>query len=493
MSRPSLILILLVLLGAFPSFAPLLAGHPRLQQAENDLVKATTDGISTDDQQKLLQDDAALLQAVLDANQDQDHLSAAVKYTNTAVMDLNLNESPDTVKEDITKALGELRAELTVLDGSTSSQVASNSRHPGAGDPSDFGTLKPPPNYAPQPGQPGASTATVTIVQLPVAQFKALVTIKGDSTSGLGFLVKTENGPVVVTNIQLISNNPNLKITTSTGSPITILSYKGASDREVAVIPIQDGPYTYLDLADDISTIAQPGDEVITPGNDKDGAVILNSLGKIRGIGPDRCEFSNPVAPGTNGGPVFHVKSGKVIGIVAADGKVDVSNGLDRASFADRNPAGAQPARYVGLRIDNVASWLPIDTHRLQVETAFLNQFDQRTRGLDCYLNAPAGNDQAKMVWQQDDKIVKANSSYFDQVQGYADASQKMDAARQLEADLNDIADLDLDAVQNPDNFYPFDLPRARDELAYRQALKAELARVGNSPSRLAAIPRVAN
>jgi len=108
-------------------------------------------------------------------------------------------------------------------------------------------------------------------------------------------------------------------------------------------------------------------------------------------------------------------------------------------------------------------------------------------------LNAPAGNDQAKMVWQQDDKIVKANSSYFDQVQGYADASQKMDAARQLEADLNDIADLDLDAVQNPDNFYPFDLPRARDELAYRQALKAELARVGNSPSRLAAIPRVAN
>jgi hypothetical protein len=226
-------------------------------------------------------------------------------------------------------------------------------------------------------------------VTLTEDQARAVVLIKGDNSEGTGFLVKTPDGPVVVTNIHVISNNPNLKITTNTGTPITILSYKGATDRDLAMIAIKDGDFKYLDLATDISGIVQPGDEVITPGNSEGGEVMLNTGGKVLGIGPDRVEFDNPIYHGNSGGPVFHVKSGKVIGVVTQAMKVLNSDELDKASFASRNSAISGSMRYFGFRIDNVPKWEPYDWRGFQNETAFLEQFDKRSRCLDCYVNAP--------------------------------------------------------------------------------------------------------
>ena len=89
-------------------------------------------------------------------------------------------------------------------------------------------------------GMPGANPATPTpaapapIVKLTDDQTRAVVLIKGDKGEGTGFLVKMADGPVVVTNIHVIANNPNLKITTNTGAVIPMLSAKGASDRDLA-------------------------------------------------------------------------------------------------------------------------------------------------------------------------------------------------------------------------------------------------------------------
>jgi len=349
-----------------------------------------------------------------------------------------------------------------------------------------------PVDSAPNPGNTNRLEPAAPISKLTTDQARAVVLIKGDNEEGTGFLVKTADGPAVVTNIHVISDNPNIKITTGTGSQITILSYKGAIDRDLAMIAIKDGPFNYLDLAADISSIAQPGDEVVTPGNSQGGEVVLNTGGKILGIGPERIEFDNPVYHGNSGGPVLHTKSGKVLGVVTEAMKVDISNDLDKASFANRNSAIRNSMRYFGLRLDTVPGWEPYDWRRFQSETVFLDQFDKRSRCLDSFLNAPDDDKPEDTLWRKDEKIVKANNSCFDQGSG-ADASQRMDAIRVLYADLNDIVGIDMDAIQNSDNFYSFDRQRTKDEIAYRKALKTELDNISDNISRLGSLPRTNN
>ena len=79
---------------------------------------------------------------------------------------------------------------------------------------------------------------------------------------------------------------------------------------------IQDATYHYLALAADVSTSASTDDPVVTPGNSEGGEVILNTEGKVLGIGPEHIEISNPVYHGNSGGPVIHTKTGKVLGVV---------------------------------------------------------------------------------------------------------------------------------------------------------------------------------
>ncbi len=321
-------------------------------------------------------------------------------------------------------------------------------------------------------------------------QARAVVLIKGDNEEGTGFLVKMPDGPVVVTNIHVISHNPNLKITTTTGSPVEILSYKGATDRDLAIIAIKDGPFNYLPLATDVTSTVQSGDEVITPGNSEGGEVILNTTGEVLGIGPDRVEFNNPVYHGNSGGPIIDTKSGKVVGVVTEAIKVDTSDALDQASFTSRNSAIAHSMRYFGMRIDNVPHWETYDWNRFQNETAFLDQFNLRSRCLDCYLNAPDDTKPEDLLYRQDASIVKANSNYGDQITGDADVSQKMDAVRQWLADMYDLVNQDMGTIQNPNNFYSFDQQRAKDEIAYRLALKADLDARSKDISRLISMPR---
>jgi hypothetical protein len=358
--------------------------------------------------------------------------------------------------------------------------------------PANPGKTNPFGNPASAPPTPAPEERTAPTVALSEDQAAAVVLIKGDNAEGTGFLVKTPDGPVVMTNLHVISNNPNLQITTNTGVPVTILSYKGATDRDMAKISIKDGNFKYLTLATDVSGTVQPGDEVITPGNSEGGDVMLNTKGKVLGLGPDRIEIDNPIYHGNSGGPIIHVKSGQVIGIVTEAMKVDTTDELDKASFANRNSAISRSMRYFGLRLDTVPGWETYDWRNFQNETAFLDQFDKRSRCLDCFLNAPDDNKPDDIVWREDDKIVKANSEFFDQSTG-ADTGQQLDADKIMWSEITDIANTDMDAIQNPNNFYSFDRQRAKDEIAYRKAIIAELAQINSDVSRMGSLPRTNN
>ena len=95
--------------------------------------------------------------------------------------------------------------------------------------------------------------------------------------------------------------------------------------------------------------------------------------------------------------------------------KVDTTDELDKASFANRASAIGHSMRYFGLRLDTVSAWVALDFRRFQNESIFLDQFDERTRALDSYLNAPDDKKPEDNLWRKDEKIVKANNNYFEQ------------------------------------------------------------------------------
>ena len=354
----------------------------------------------------------------------------------------------------------------------------------------------------PAPSVPDATAAaTAAPGKLTEDQARAVVLIKGDKAEGTGFLIKTPNGPVVITNIHVIANNPNVKITTNTGALVTVLSQKCASDRDLAMLAIQDNGYSYLQMAPDISKVVAPGDEVITPGNSEGGEVMLNTSGKVLGVGPERIEIDNPIYHGNSGGPVFHTKSGTVLGVVTEAEEVELGDDLDKTSFASRNSAIAGKMRYFALRLDTVTNWIDVDPKAFAIETAFLDQFEDQSERLDAYLNRSdntesnpnAGEDKSK-IYLQDDKIMRAENSYQSNAGGDSgDTSQHIEALRSLLFDLQSVADLHYSDIQNMDAFYPFDRDRAKDEMAYRKALKDELDSISNNIERLGHLPRTNN
>jgi hypothetical protein len=350
----------------------------------------------------------------------------------------------------------------------------------------------------PSPMTPATPTSTPSAppasplapVKLTDAQTRALVLIKGDNAEGTGFLVKTAAGPVVVTNQHVIAGNPHLQITTTTGQTIKTMGLQGASDRDLAMIAIQDNNYSYLEMGTDLGGTVQTGDQVVTPGNSQGGEVMLSTPGTVLALGPQRVEISNPIYHGNSGGPILHVKSGKVIGVVTEAMQVDTSNALDKASFSNQNSAISGQMRYFGLRLDSVPHWDGYSWQRFNNESLFLSQFHERSKCLDSYLNTGAKDmSEWGLYYLKDEKVKAANEHLSDMATG-GDSSQRMEAWRNLIFELTAVADTNLSDIENLGNFYSFDQIQAKQEAAYREHLKKEIDDMSNDLSRAASLAR---
>ena len=460
-------LILCLVLGvflAFPSNA--WAGFPRIQSALKQLENALAEASPTappDSKAKLstsLNTALKLLQSSYDAQSG--HHALAIQDVQFAIGEADKGDLQHLAKDYITQAITETKAALAEYSSTPSTTT--------------FVVTAP-------AAEPSRNAPTI---KLSAAQTQAVVLIKGDHGEGTGFLVKTADGPTVITNIHVLSNNPNLKIFTNSGQQITTVSLKGAVDRDLAMFAIKDQNYSYLELATDVGATVQTGDQVVTPGNSQGGEVMLNTGGKILGIGPDRIEISNPVFHGNSGGPIFHTKSGQVVGVVSMGMPVMITDDLDKISFESGSSAIARSMRYFGLRVDNVPKWEPYDWNQLQNETLFLDQFQRRSVCLVAYLNSRRNPGiPSSGIYLTDDKLKKAIEDLQQQTSGGADATTRKNAYQEFLDDLNGLADSDMDAIQQANNFYSFDQQRAKEELSYRQAIKKELDFIGNDLGKL--------
>ena len=328
-------------------------------------------------------------------------------------------------------------------------------------------------------------------------QVHAVVTIKGDEAQGTGFFVHSAEGDFVVTHLHLLVANPNIQLSSRSGEPITVLSLKGALDRDLAFFAIKDDHYSYLPLPEDAKGV-QAGDQLIIPDVGAETPILLGKPGRIIGMSPEQIDFDNDMGPDSSGAPVIHVKSGAALAIVTAQKQVDVSDNLAKAWPANPAPGSAGIIPYFGLRLGGVQGWETYDLTRFLAETVFLKQFHQDTRCLDSYLNgrnhrSHSGDDRDgppdNRYYVNNVKLRAAQDAYRQFASG-ADREQRIEAARELLFDLENVADVGVNNLQDMNHLYVFDQNWAQEELAYRKALKSELDYFSDNIGRLDDIAR---
>jgi hypothetical protein len=330
-----------------------------------------------------------------------------------------------------------------------------------------------------------APAATPPVLPPPVLsddQAHSVVTIKGDEAQGTGFLVRSPDGTFVIAHLHLLAGNPNVKLFTSSGAPITTLSLKGALDRDLALFAIKDDHYSYLPLPPDGKGV-DAGDQVIIPDVGAQTSILLGKPGRIIGMSPEQIDFDNDMGADSSGAPVIHVKSGNALAIVTSEKQVDVSDDIAKAWAANPAPGSAGIIPYFGLRLTGIQGWETYDPARFLGETVFLKQFHQDTRCLDSYLNGrhhrsrsgDEGDGPPDNRYYVNNAKLRAAQDAYRQLAAGADRPQQLEAASELLSDIEGVADTDVTALQGMNNLYAYNQNWAQEEMAYRKALKREL------------------
>jgi hypothetical protein len=317
-------------------------------------------------------------------------------------------------------------------------------------------------------GGPAPATNAAPAVVTPADIPTALVRIKGDNAEGTGFLIRMADGPVVVTAIHVIAENPNARIFLSDGQEIFPGGLRCATDRDVAVFMIQDNSYNYLGLAADF-TVLKAGDPAVIPGDaSKEGS------GDLLGIGTQHVEFTNPIRnAATAGSPIIDGKTNQVIAVLGSP---------------DFGLPPSNPSEMIGLRIDTITQWEPYNQYQFVSETLALKSFHEESRALDSLINGfglghktitgPDGAPDAKYYLGNDK--VRALAEKFSIGPNTTSPSAP---SPDFIAALKDLADDGRTKFSNPETYYAYDQPRIRTEVAYRDDIISEINDMGGGPS----------
>jgi hypothetical protein len=330
------------------------------------------------------------------------------------------------------------------------------------------------------------------------AQIKSVVLIKGDRAHGTGFFVQTPDGNFLAAPFNLIAANPNLQITTGAGAAVTTLSVKGAVDRPLVLFAVKDDGYSYLPMTVSHAGPAAIGDALIVPEipapNGNPVTTLVGKVGKVVAAAPERIDLDNPMGRNDAGSPIIEVKSGIVVAMLADVKKVTFSDSVAKAWPANPAPGSQGIIPYFGLPLGGVTQWETYDNAKLLAETQLLARFHDTTRSLDSYVNGkhqheanngPPDNN----YFNTNAKLHHSQQSYAQLAAG-ADRDQRYEAARELLVDLQAVADTDVLLLQDTSSFYMPDQNWAKEELAYRAAIKQQLADLGNNIPRLDIIAR---
>lgn len=230
-----------------------------------------------------------------------------------------------------------------------------------------------------EPGEPSNAEATSEtetkerdrdLVQKIAAEVKAkdhwVTLIESSGGAGTGFIVKRPDGVWLYSAAHVFNGKEKPKVTDNQGNTHKIEdTVHLAPDADIARVKMVDMLAGGFEL--ETENPPKDGDQIVASGNSGGAAVIRNIDGEILGVGPDQFEVSNNVVPGNSGGPVFSLKTGKVIGLVTHG----VSGNKDKWN----NGTGFDEVRRFAARLDRDIKWEKTTFERLGKEVAYLDKF----------------------------------------------------------------------------------------------------------------------
>lgn len=173
---------------------------------------------------------------------------------------------------------------------------------------------------------------------------QCIVIIEGDKGSGTGFIVNQGGKCFFVSNAHVIDGNS--KITAATASKKLSLPEKINVSKTRDVIMAEVSETSGLELLQDIPGEAAIGDALAVVGNSSGMSVARLLKGRLLGVGNNLIETDAGFVHGNSGSPIFHLPTGKVIGV---------------ATFAQRlkrndlmADSDLKEIRRFGYRIDNI-------------------------------------------------------------------------------------------------------------------------------------------
>ena len=185
---------------------------------------------------------------------------------------------------------------------------------------------------------------------------KSVVIIKGDRSTGTGFLASFLGKKVVLSNAHVLCGNRDLSLHTIDNVPIKYKAVKVCKKRDVVVYEIESGEnLNYLPVHQKVDGMNNQ-EEIVIFGNSAGGGVATTLRGKMQGRGPDIIEVDAPFVPGNSGSPIIAYPYNAVVGMATyatKDAKVD---------WTTENTRFSNVRRY-GVRIDtlNWSDFLTLD------------------------------------------------------------------------------------------------------------------------------------
>ena len=353
---------------------------------------------------------------------------------------------------EVQRNLVEDKQSITDLQGAlakNSSELASRSAAP---------MPAPAPVSAPAPA-PAAAFSTDKSMRF-------LAIIKGDYSSGSGFIAKFKTGTCLITNAHVLSGNTTFTAQLADGSSIDLEGLRCAQGRDIVSVDnskLTDG----FEVMDDVTTGAAIGDDVVILGNSMGGGVITQIPGKITGIGPDLVEVDAKFVSGNSGSPVVHVKTGKVIGIATYSMIQKISGDFGKdSSFANTE-------RRFAYRIDNIPGWQATGWPTFEQEGQIVHGIQERTTALlDLAKDLnKTGEVHYAMFMDSTNPLHSIVGDFKDDMERYSSTDTHYNESKeQFMSNVTDFCTQDIEQIR-PDQFSPYHAKTLADQIEERQEM----------------------
>ncbi len=204
----------------------------------------------------------------------------------------------------------------------------------------------------------------------------SLVFVEDKGGSGSGFVCTFAGRKFVFTNQHVVAGHSGAKLTLLDQSQLKVGQAAAAVGHDIMSLALLSDSKA-MDMMTEIEKNASIGDEVVVLGNPEGARVIKPLTGKLVGIGPNLIEVTAEFVPGNSGSPIFHLKSGKVIGIATYLTMRDMDGLSGRA---------VPKVRRFGYRLDSVKQWQPVAWPAYNEEHATIERIKERTHDLAALL-----------------------------------------------------------------------------------------------------------